>query len=66
MSKLKQEVDVMEDEERVHFGTSFRRRTLLELDQVRGDTNRSLWLERLAIKELERQKKSSIGELPKE
>lgn len=30
---------------------------LKAIDATRGDTNRSLWLRRLAIKELERQKK---------
>jgi hypothetical protein len=30
---------------------------LKAIDSVRGDTNRSLWLRRLAIKELERLKK---------
>ena len=29
---------------------------LRAIDAVRGDTNRSLWIRRLAIKELERQK----------
>ena len=30
---------------------------LRAIDTVRGDTNRSLWLRRLAVKELERHKK---------
>jgi hypothetical protein len=55
MSKLKEVDDLMD--ERVHFGASFTRRTLSEVDERRGDTNRSLWLERLAIKELGRLKK---------
>ncbi len=63
MSKLKQQVDEVDViEKRVHFGASFKRRTLLEVDQIRGDTNRSLWLERLAIKELERKKKKEEEE----
>lgn len=39
--------------ERYRFGTSFSRQVVNQIDNVRGDTNRSLWLERLAVKELE-------------
>jgi hypothetical protein len=46
-------------DERFRFGASFARPVAFEIDKVRGDTNRSLWLERLAIKELERLKKGS-------
>ena len=37
----------------VRFGTSFSRQVVVEMDKVRGDTNRSLWLQRLARKELQ-------------
>ena len=37
----------------VRFGTSFPRQVVVEMDKVRGDTNRSLWLQRLARKELQ-------------
>ena len=39
---------------------------VLEIDKARGDTNRSLWLQRLAIKELERQRKLEEGQTFKE
>jgi hypothetical protein len=46
------------------FGASLPRQILAEIDRVRGDTNRSLWFQRLALKELERLKnleKSTIA-----
>jgi metal-responsive CopG/Arc/MetJ family transcriptional regulator len=39
-----------------HFGASFSRQIVQEIDKVRGDTNRSLWLQRAAEMELARQK----------
>lgn len=47
---------VQRDGNKVRFGMSFPRQILLEVDKVRGDTPRSWWLYRLAVKELERQK----------
>ena len=42
---------------RLVFGASMSRQTIYEIDKIRGDTPRSLWLYRAAVKELERQRK---------
>ena len=43
--------------EKAHdVGVSFYPDILREIDSIRGDTSRSLWLRRAAIRELERQK----------
>ena len=44
----------------VDFGVSLDRNVLEGIDKMRGDTSRSLWLKRLAVKELER-----LGQLEK-
>jgi metal-responsive CopG/Arc/MetJ family transcriptional regulator len=37
-------------------GVSFYGSLLRDIDEIRGDTNRSLWIRRAALRELERQK----------
>jgi hypothetical protein len=37
----------------VGFGISMESQVLKDIDRIRGDTNRSLWLKRLAVRELE-------------
>jgi hypothetical protein len=44
---------------RLVFGASMPRQVVQEIDSVRGDTPRSLWLQRLATKELQRVKKEN-------
>jgi hypothetical protein len=51
MSKSKRNIEYV-----YRFGASFPAQVVKEIDSVRGDTNRSLWLQRVAIKELERYK----------
>jgi hypothetical protein len=41
----------------VGFGISMESQVLKDIDRIRGDTNRSLWLKRLAVRELESLKK---------
>jgi hypothetical protein len=50
------------DGPRLIFGASMPRQTINEIDKIRGDTTRSLWLYRAAVKELERQKKIIVPE----
>ncbi len=46
------------DEKKAHdVGVSFYPDMLKEIDSIRGDTSRSLWLRRAVIRELERQRK---------
>jgi hypothetical protein len=45
---------------RLVFGASMPRQVVQEIDRVRGDTPRSLWLQRLAVKELQRVKKGNF------
>jgi hypothetical protein len=40
------------------FGISMPRNVVLEIDKVRGDIPRSMWLRRAGLKELERQDKN--------
>jgi hypothetical protein len=47
---------------RVNFEATMSRSVVFEIDKVRGDTNRTLWLERLAIRELQRVKKNRQGQ----
>jgi hypothetical protein len=58
MSELKR---VERDGNKYRFGASFPSHIITEIDRVRGDTPRSWWLYRLAIKELERQKNLKGG-----
>lgn len=43
---------------KIYFGTSFNRQTVLDIDRIRGDVPRSRWLQRLAVQEVERLKKA--------
>ena len=41
------------------FGISMPRNVVLEIDKVRGDTPRSMWLRRAGLKELEKNKQKN-------
>jgi len=53
--KMSRQKNVDEQRHLYRFGVCFPRQVISEIDEIRGDTNRTLWLKRLAIKELERQ-----------
>jgi hypothetical protein len=53
--KMSRQKNVDEQQHLFRFGVCFPRQVISEIDEIRGDTNRTLWLKRLAIKELERQ-----------
>jgi hypothetical protein len=55
-------IDKREPDSTIKFGTSFPKQVVVEVEAARGDTPRGLWLRRLAIKELERQKPKEKGE----